>query len=114
MIYQPAFPVEIAEYAVPLLAALRVNEQFSAKQGFVVDIQSQALSGPARVYYSPAQLRSQIGCSSGETRIPALCLGTRRWDGYIREECCAFRFKDRLYENEIRVTSEQRCKHRSR
>jgi hypothetical protein len=45
------------------------------------------LSVPGRVYYDPSQLRSAIKSATGETRLLALCLGTRHWDGHVREEC---------------------------
>lgn len=87
MAYEPAFPDELKTIALVLLPTLAVGEQWPPSQGFVVNVQSQILSAPSRVYYSPLLLRSLIRSSSGKTRTLALCLGTRHWDGYIREEC---------------------------
>ena len=87
MIYEPIFPAELQSIALTLLSTLAVGEQWSAQQGFVVDVQSQMLSAPSRVYFSPSLLRSQISCLKGENRVLALCLGSRHWDGFIREEC---------------------------
>jgi len=87
MAYEPAFPDELKPIALALLPALAVGEQWPSSQGFVVNVQSQILSAPYRVYYSLPLLRSLILSSSGKTRTLALCLGTRHWDGYVREEC---------------------------
>lgn len=87
MVYEPAFPNELKPIASALLPALAVGEQWSASQGFIVNVQSQILSVPSRVYYLSPLLRSLIRSSSGKTRTLALCLGTRHWDGYVREEC---------------------------
>lgn len=86
MVYEPAFPVELKPIAAELLPALAIGEQWPATQGFVVNVQSQILSAPSRVYYSLPQLRSQIRSLSGESRTLALCLATRHWDGFVREE----------------------------
>lgn len=56
-------------------------------QGFTVLVQGEKLSAPYRVYYAPHDLRSAIARSRGDTLILALSLGTRHWDGYVREEC---------------------------
>ncbi|KQV48479.1 hypothetical protein ASC95_21355 [Pelomonas sp. Root1217] len=45
------------------------------------------LSAPYRVYYPPGELRSVIARSTGDEKTLALSLGTRHWDGYVREEC---------------------------
>ena len=87
MVYQPAFPVELQAIASELLPALAVGEQWPAQQGFVVQIHSQPLSAPSRVYYSPSCLRSVISNSVSENKIFALCLGSCHWNGFVREEC---------------------------
>ena len=87
MPYEPTFPHELEPLSLSLLNALAVGEQWPASQGFVVSIQSQVLSAPSRVYYSPSVLSSIISGSVGETQALALCLGSRHWDGYIREAC---------------------------
>ncbi len=55
--------------------------------GFTVSLQGEALSAPSRVYCAPEHLRSVIARSEGDMRILAFCIGTRHWDGHIREEC---------------------------
>lgn len=87
MSYVSAFPAELQAVASALLPALAIGEQWPASQGFTVRVQSQPLSAPGRVYYEPSRLRSVIESSSEEARALALCLGTRHWDGFIREEC---------------------------
>ena len=87
MTYEPVFPAELQPIASVLLPALAVGEQWPAHQGFIVRVQSERLSAPYRVYYEPARLRATIQSSSKEVRALALCLGTRHWDGFVREEC---------------------------
>lgn len=87
MLYEPSFPAELRSVASVLLPALTAREQWPAHQGFVVHVQSEQLSAPYRVYYEPSHLRELIRSSSGEQRTLALCLGTRHWDGFVREEC---------------------------
>lgn len=45
------------------------------------------MSIPYRVYCTQSGLRAAIARSSDEAQLVALCLGTRHWDGYLREEC---------------------------
>jgi len=85
--YQPAFPDDLRATASTILPVLAVDEEWPAKQGFIVQVQSQQLSAPYRVYYEPNRLRSIIENYSGDPKILALCLGSRHWDGFIREEC---------------------------
>lgn len=87
MTYQPIFPASLQPAASALLRVLPTAELAPALQGFKVRVQRELLSAPSRVYYQLSDLRSVIANSTGETRSLALCLGTRHWDGFIREEC---------------------------
>jgi hypothetical protein len=87
MTYQPIFPAAILPAALTLLRVLPIVELAPALQGFKVRVQGELLSAPYRVYYQLSDLRSAITNSTGETRSLALCLGTRHWDGFVREEC---------------------------
>jgi hypothetical protein len=87
MDYEAVFPDDLKPIALALLPTLAIGELQPAKQGFVVNVKSQLISAPSRVYYSPARPRSEIRSSGGEARTLALCLGTRHWDGFVREEC---------------------------
>jgi hypothetical protein len=87
MTYEPAFPSEIEPAASALLSSLSVGELHSPHQGFVVQVHSQTLSAPSRVYYSTDRLLTHIRNARGESRILALCLGTCHHDGFVREHC---------------------------
>jgi hypothetical protein len=87
MTYHPIFPAALQPVATALLHALRAGETSRATPGFTVLVRGEQLSAPGRVYYAPDDLRSVIARSDGDARILALCLGTRHWDGYVREEC---------------------------
>lgn len=87
MTYQPAFPAALQPAALALLEAMAASELAPAHQGFQVTVQSELLSAPARLYCSPGDLRVLIEQATGDHRTLALCLGTRHWNGYVREEC---------------------------
>ena len=87
MAYEPVFPALIQPIASVLVPALSVGELSPALREFKVQVQSEPLSAPYRVYYDPHHLRELIQNSSGDERTLALCLGTRHWDGFVREKC---------------------------
>jgi hypothetical protein len=87
MTYHPLFPAALQPAASDLLRTLGAAELSPPMQGFTVLVQGEKSSAPSRVYYEPSNLRSAIAGSTGDTRMLALCLGSRHWDGYIREEC---------------------------
>ncbi|KQV53026.1 hypothetical protein ASC95_09655 [Pelomonas sp. Root1217] len=66
---------------------MTASELAPAHQGFQVTVRGELFSAPARLYCSPRVLRALIENATGDTRTLALCLGTRHWNGYIREEC---------------------------
>jgi hypothetical protein len=82
-----AFPADLAERvrnAVQLLA----RGQMHAPSDTVISVRVEAelLSIPYRVYYDKQQLLNCMN-SEGETSLIALCLGTRHYDGHMREQC---------------------------
>ncbi|MCE4554910.1 hypothetical protein [Pelomonas cellulosilytica] len=87
MTYQPAFPAAIQPAALALLEAMTTSQLARVHQGFQVNLQGELLSAPARLYCSPGDLRALIDHATGDHRTLALCLGTRHWNGYVREEC---------------------------
>lgn len=87
MSYQPAFPVALQPKAMALLKAMTASRLTPAHQGFQVTVQGELLSAPARLYCSPSDLRALIDEAAGDSHALALCLGTRHWNGYVREEC---------------------------
>lgn len=87
MAYEPVFPALLQPIASALLPALAIGELSPPHGGFVVQVQCQPLAAPYRVYYDIGRLRALIQSSDGDERTFALCLGTRHWDGFVREEC---------------------------
>ncbi|MDY0744764.1 hypothetical protein SNE35_09605 [Paucibacter sp. R3-3] len=87
MAYQPVFPLALQPAASALLGAMTASALAPAQQGFRVTVQGESLSAPARLYCSPSELRALIEQAAGDSRTLALCLGTRHWDGHVREEC---------------------------
>ncbi len=88
MAYKPIFPAALQPLASTILPALRGNEVAPASpNGFSGIVAGEQFAAPYRVYYAASDLRAAIEGSGGDTRTLALCLGTRHWDGYVREEC---------------------------
>ncbi|MCY1207060.1 hypothetical protein D9M72_186460 [compost metagenome] len=87
MTYRPMFPAVLRPTASTLLLSLPAGELAPATEGFTVLVQGERLSVPYRVYYSPRNLQSVIARSSEDTRMLALCIGTRHWNGHVREDC---------------------------
>lgn len=88
MAYEPVFPTALQPLALALLPILRANEvAVESLDGFLTLVMGEQLFAPYRVYYAADGLRATIAETSGDTRLLALCLGTRHWDGYLREEC---------------------------
>ncbi|MES2070614.1 MAG: hypothetical protein V4488_09720 [Pseudomonadota bacterium] len=82
-----AFPHELA--MVSRATAVRLSRgqlHPPTLDKFQVKLKSETLSIPYRVYYDKEQLLKCVGCS-GPEEIVALCLGTRHFDGYVREKC---------------------------
>lgn len=82
-----AFPSDMAERvkeAVQLLARGQVRAP--SESGISVCIAGQSLNIPYRVYYDNQLLLSSIN-GSDDIALISLCLGTRHWDGFLREQC---------------------------
>jgi hypothetical protein len=82
-----AFPVVMAEsvkIAVPPLA----RGQMHAPTDTVISVRvgEELLNIPYRVYYDKQRLLTAVNIP-GETGLISLCLGTRHYDGFIREQC---------------------------
>jgi hypothetical protein len=96
MAYEPIFPAALQPLASTILPALRGNEVAPASpDGFSVIVGGEQLAAPYRVYYAAPDLRAVIDGSREDSRTLALCLGTRHWDGYVREECLRSLIADR-------------------
>lgn len=87
MTHAPTFPRALEPFGSALLRTLRLRELCPATPGFQVLVQGEQLCVPGRVYYAPDDLRLAIARSQGDVRTLAACIGTRHWDGHLREEC---------------------------
>ena len=82
-----AFPAALAE-CVKNTVQLLAPDQMHAPSDTVISVRlaTESLSIPYRVYYDKQQLLNCVN-SSGDIALIALCLGTRHYDGVVREQC---------------------------
>lgn len=80
----PAMLSECVKNAVKLLAP----GQMHAPSDTVISVRlaTESLNIPYRVYYDKQKLLNCVN-SSGNIALIALCLGTRHYDGFLREQC---------------------------
>ena len=52
-----------------------------------MNVDHEGLQIPYRLYYSPDLLRWKLGNSDGVEKLILACLGTRHYDGYLRQQC---------------------------
>lgn len=69
------------------LAATEIARPLGA---FSVNLDEETLQIPYRVYYSHGLLRSNLLGSCGDTKLVLACLGTRHYDGYLRQQCLRY------------------------
>jgi hypothetical protein len=84
--YVPSFPAAIEPIATALFGAL-VRPSGPLDAGFAVSVAGEKLSVPYRIRLDPERLRATLSTAAGDVRLLALCLGTRDYDGYVREDC---------------------------
>lgn len=72
---------------------LAVGEWHPPRHVFVVNLDHETLHIPYRVYYSPSLLRRELSGAHGVHRLILACLGTRHYDGYLRQACLAELFR---------------------
>lgn len=87
MLYRPQFPQALGDTAAALLQKLGKSQAFEPCPGFTISINGELLHAPSRVYYDERALQQCIQQSSGPTQQLALCLGSRRANGHVRETC---------------------------
>jgi hypothetical protein len=80
-----AFPAELADMVRLVVAKLRAGQLCPPKVEFQVVVGSGTLTIPYRVYYDRDMLLKLA--HHGEVGAIALALGTRHYDGYLREAC---------------------------
>lgn len=82
-----AFPSKLHSAVRDTVASVAIGEWHRPRYAFIVNMEGEALRIPYRVYYDPDLLRRQIGNMQDVARLILLCLGTRHYDGYLRQEC---------------------------
>lgn len=82
-----AFPPKLRSAAREAVASVAIGELHPPRDAFVVNVDGETLRIPYRVYYDPDLLRRELGNSQAAARLILLCLGTRHYDGYLRQEC---------------------------
>lgn len=82
-----AFPADLFESVKSSVRILAQGQMHAPSDTVIsVRVESVHLSIPYRVYYDKHRL---LNCTNGPNEIAriALCLGTRHYDGFIREQC---------------------------
>ena len=82
-----AFPSRLRSAVRDAAASVTIGEWHPPSHTFTVNVEGEALRIPYRVYYDPSLLRRQIRDLQAAARLILLCLGTRHYDGYLRQEC---------------------------
>jgi hypothetical protein len=82
-----AFPSALRFIAQEAATAVAIGELHPPRHAFAVNMDGERLHLPYRVYYDRDLLRAQISSSHGSVKLIRLCLGTRHYDGYLRQEC---------------------------
>lgn len=82
-----AFPIRLGSAVQEAVASVVTGEMHPPRHAFMVNMGREELRIPYRVYYSPDVLRRELGDSQGVTKLILACLGTRHYDGYVRQDC---------------------------
>jgi hypothetical protein len=82
-----AFPSRLRPALRDAVAYVTVKEWHPPSHAFTVNVEGEALCKPYRVYYDPDLLRRQLRELQAAARLILLCLGTRHYDRYLRQEC---------------------------
>jgi hypothetical protein len=82
-----AFPSALRFIAQEAAIAVAVGELHPPHHAFEVNMDGERLRLPYRVYYDRDLLRAEISNSQGSAKLIRLCLGTRHYNGYLRQEC---------------------------
>jgi hypothetical protein len=82
-----AFPSMLRSDVSEVVADVCIGERRAPTQAFEVKLDGEALRIPYRLYYDPDRLRLELSNSQSAAKLILLCLGTRHYDGYLRQEC---------------------------
>ncbi len=81
-----AFPAHLAKDVAAVIPEISDHQLHPPAQGFTVHVLGEQLAIPYRVYYRQSQVH-KCAVRPGDQGHIALCLGTRHYDGLVREEC---------------------------
>lgn len=83
------FPFALRTSVHEAVAAVAKGEWHPPRHVFLVNWELEALRIPYRIYYDPVLLRQELATSAGDRRTILACLGTRHYDGHLRQQCLA-------------------------
>ena len=89
-----AFPSSLRSAVRDAVASVTIGEWLPPSHAFLVNVDGEALHIPYRLYYDADLLRRELGKSQATAKLILLCLGTRHYDGYLRQECLRELLKD--------------------
>lgn len=82
-----AFPAALSERVKNAVKQLAPGQMHAPSDTVIsVRLATESLNIPYRVYYDKLKLLNCVN-SSGNISLIALCLGTRHYDGFLREQC---------------------------
>jgi hypothetical protein len=81
------FPARLRLTVRDVLASVTTGEMHPPRHAFQVNVDHETLQIPYRVYYCPDLLRRKVSDAQGVDKLVLACLGTRHYDGYLRQEC---------------------------
>lgn len=82
-----AFPSRLRPAVQEAVTSVANGELFPPQQAFILNMDGETRRIPYRLYYDAELLRRELSNSHGVARLILLCLGTRHYDGYLRQEC---------------------------
>ena len=83
------FPSALRASVRAAVAVVAQDELAPPHGAFDVDVDGETLHIPYRLYYDPARLRRALEDARGVDRRIVACLGTRHYDGHVRQACLA-------------------------
>jgi hypothetical protein len=84
------FPSEFRPTTRKVIASVAAGELHAPSSAFSVNVDHEVLRIPYRLYYSPRLLRWNLSTSYGVKKLILACLGTRHYDGYLRQQCLGY------------------------
>ncbi|MDR2011657.1 MAG: hypothetical protein LBQ20_01140 [Rhodanobacter sp.] len=80
------FPASLSDDVCLIAPILSRNQMHRPSNGFQVQIGTDLVKIPYRVYYARSDVATAIA-RGGNCGVIAMCLGTRHHNGFFREEC---------------------------